>query len=166
MDDESAREQQEDDAVGYRRPPKAHQFKKGKSGNPRGRRKGAKGIGEIVRKAMDAKIDVRSGDRIRKISAAEGVLSRLFNSAIKGDHKATEQAVRLMERHGITATAETEEGNFELERLTDEELDMWGYLVHKCWAKEELFDEQQREIYRSRCQNFREGLKNKYFSDN
>ena len=39
--------------LGYAKPPEAHQFKKGKSGNLRGRPKGAQGKRKIAEKVLD-----------------------------------------------------------------------------------------------------------------
>jgi hypothetical protein len=62
--------EQSDNEVGYRRPPVAHQFKKGQSGNPKGRRKGSvsavsKSMNETIQPSVDG------------ISAREIIMQRL-----------------------------------------------------------------------------------------
>ena len=61
-----------DNAVGYRRPPVAHQFKKGQSGNPKGRRKGSVSAVSHVAKARSMSMPVRCGstNRILLIDSA------------------------------------------------------------------------------------------------
>ena len=79
--------------VGYGKPPKQHRFKKGQSGNPRGRPKGAKSskstlpeerLKDIVLEEADRTITVRDGDRAVTLSMAEAIIHRLAVDAAKG----------------------------------------------------------------------------------
>ena len=74
-------------AVGYGKPPKATQFKKGRSGNPKGRPKGAKGVSASLKRELEAKITVREGNHEARISKAEAIAKRLTAGALKGDTK-------------------------------------------------------------------------------
>ncbi|WP_052261272.1 DUF5681 domain-containing protein [Ruegeria sp. ANG-S4] len=73
--------------VGYRKPPKEHRFEKGRSGNPKGRPKGAKGVNASLKRELGAKITVREGNREMRISKAEAIAKRLTAGALKGDTK-------------------------------------------------------------------------------
>jgi Family of unknown function (DUF5681) len=64
--------------VGYRRPPKSTQFKTGKSGNPRGRPKGARSVGAVLRDVIQQRIAVTENGRTRRIPALEVMLRRLI----------------------------------------------------------------------------------------
>lgn len=81
--------------VGYARPPKAHRFKPGQSGNPKGRPKGAKGLNATVRKTMEQKIAVRSNGRTRKVSTFEALILKLREKALQGDGKAMDRLIAL-----------------------------------------------------------------------
>ncbi|MGZ9082896.1 MAG: DUF5681 domain-containing protein [Rhodoplanes sp.] len=75
------------DEVGYGRPPRAHRFKPGQSGNPRGRPKGAKNEATILRAILKRKIAVREGGRARKMTVLEAILLRFTEEALKGNTK-------------------------------------------------------------------------------
>jgi hypothetical protein len=75
----------DDYEVGYGKPPVATQFKKGRSGNPCGRPKGAKGFNASIKREMDKMITVREGNRVIKISKAEAAAKRFFEKALKGE---------------------------------------------------------------------------------
>jgi hypothetical protein len=74
--------------VGYGRPPRQHQFKPGRSGNPKGRPKGAKNEDTILTNLLNRKIDIREAGRLRKITVIEGMLLKFTEQALKGDAKA------------------------------------------------------------------------------
>src|SRR6476660_9533438 len=74
--------------VGYRRPPKATRFKKGKSGNPRGRPKGSRDIGNVLLDVTRQKIPVTENGRTRRMPALEVMLRKLTNEAIQNDQGA------------------------------------------------------------------------------
>ncbi len=73
--------------VGYGKPPKATRFKKGRSGNPKGRPKGAKGVNASLKRELETKITVREGSHEIRISKAEAIAKRLTTGALKGDTK-------------------------------------------------------------------------------
>jgi hypothetical protein len=76
-----------DERVGYGRPPRAHQFKPGQSGNPKGRQKGRKNEATILNELLYRKIQIREGARTRTVIFLEALLLRYFESALKGDTK-------------------------------------------------------------------------------
>lgn len=83
--------------VGYAKPPRTTQFKKGESGNPKGRPKGGKNFDSRVAAAFERKIDIQEKGRVRRISLADGILMKLAAKAIAGDMSATRLAVGLLQ---------------------------------------------------------------------
>jgi len=92
-----------ENAVGYGRPPRAHQFKSGQSGNPAGRRKGAKNEATILYELLHRKISIREGGRTRKITVLEAILLRFTEDSLKGN---TKSAAFLLNRHGAFVSGE------------------------------------------------------------
>jgi hypothetical protein len=79
----------DDETVGYGRPPKAHQFQPGHSGNPSGHRKGARSEAAILQQILSRKITIREGDKARRISLLEAILLKSAEEALRGELKAT-----------------------------------------------------------------------------
>jgi|SRR6056297_304883 len=73
--------------VGYGRPPKSTRFKKGQSGNPNGRPKGAQGITASLKKELLSQIWVTEGQQTKRISKAEAAAKRVMAKALSGDLK-------------------------------------------------------------------------------
>ena len=100
-----------DYSVGYGRPPKATQFVAGKSGNPLGRRKDSKSVGEIFRDLLRQKISVTDNGTTRKIPALVVMLRRLQNDAVRGDPKALKLFLSLADRYlSVSETAQVSSG--------------------------------------------------------
>lgn len=53
-------DEKKDYEVGYGKPPKRTRFKKGQSGNPKGRPKGAKGFTASLKREMESKVTALS----------------------------------------------------------------------------------------------------------
>ena len=82
--------------IGYGRPPQAHQFKFGTSGNPQGRPKGAKNADTIVNEILDRLIKIRNGRRSYQTSVREAILEKIAEDARQGNPKA---AAFLLDRY-------------------------------------------------------------------
>jgi hypothetical protein len=87
----------EENEVGYGSPPRAHQFKPGKSGNPRGRPRGAKNEETILRELLQHKVGINERGKTRKISLLEAVFRKVAEDCLKGNLKSL---AFLLNRYG------------------------------------------------------------------
>jgi len=74
-------------AIGYGRPPKAHQFQPGVSGNPSGRPKHRKSLPEEIRDVLSEVTRVDEGDG--DVTKAFAIAKKLVSLAMEGDLRAT-----------------------------------------------------------------------------
>jgi hypothetical protein len=94
-----------DPAVGYGRPPKATQFKKGESGNPKGRPKGSRPVGAVLQEILGQRIAVTENGRTRRLPALEVMLRRLANDAMRSEPVALKLMLSLFDRYGESPEA-------------------------------------------------------------
>lgn len=85
--------------VGFGKPPKDYQYKKGKSGNSKGRPKGSRNIAVLFRKGMDDKVVVTEKGKQKKITVREAIVQRALIEAMKGKDKAIERIMKIYARH-------------------------------------------------------------------
>lgn len=82
--------------VGYGRPPKQTQFKKGQSGNPKGRKKGARGLKTDLRAELNARIAITENGKTVKLTKQQLMVKQLAAKAIKGDVRAISKLADLV----------------------------------------------------------------------
>lgn len=85
--------------VGYGKPPKHGQFQEGNKMG-KGRKPGSKGLKTIVTKAFGKKVAVKEGSKTCKKTKTEVGIEQLANKFAKGDPKATDKSLQLLERYG------------------------------------------------------------------
>lgn len=87
--------------VGYKKPPKHSQFKKGQpSANPRGRKKKSRNFAVLLSKALQETVTVVKNGLKKKMTAQEAITLTLVASAIKGNDRAIERIFKLFpEQH-------------------------------------------------------------------
>lgn len=81
--------------VGYGRPPAHTRFQPGQSGNPRGRRKGAKNLATLLAAALDERVTVKEGGKQRKITKREAMIKQLVNKSAGADLRAIRMLLDL-----------------------------------------------------------------------
>lgn len=86
----------DEEAVGYKRPPRSTRFRKGKSGNPRGRPRNRRQkipydhlLGQMV--------TIREDGRERRVTAAEAFLLQLTKKGLEGDGAAARASLEALE---------------------------------------------------------------------
>lgn len=84
--------------VGYKKPPKAGQFKPGQSGNPKGRKKGSANLKTDLELELARIISIREGDREIRMPAQRALLRSLMVHALRGNKHAVSALLGLMAR--------------------------------------------------------------------
>lgn len=87
--------------VGYKRPPARTRFKKGRSGNRKGRPVGRVNFGALFDETLRTTVSVREGGRTRRISKAEALSMIALHAAMKGDPRAMNAFMLLAEKAKI-----------------------------------------------------------------
>lgn len=75
---------EKDYEVGYGKPPKDTRFKKGRSGNPKGRPKGRKNMSTHIEEILASKVIVRENGVSRKLPFREAFVRNLAARALNG----------------------------------------------------------------------------------
>ncbi|MBP6014331.1 MAG: hypothetical protein KBA31_19030 [Alphaproteobacteria bacterium] len=134
----------DDHDVGFRRPPKATQFKKGRSGNPRGRPKGTRNFSTDLKETLSRPVQVTEAGRSRSISTQQASLERLREKALRGDQRALDRLLQLAERHAEDETAAHAEEKLaasEVEILTNYAGRIREQAINDYLAKRDRFDQ-------------------------
>jgi hypothetical protein len=79
--------------VGYLLPPAGNQFKKGQSGNPSGRPKGAKNLRTVLKEAASKKLSVVEDGKRKKKSKMDLMVTQMMNRAAQGEARFTQMAL-------------------------------------------------------------------------
>jgi hypothetical protein len=76
-------------------------FKPGQSGNPKGRRKGARNKRTVVEQALNKRIKVREDGRTRSLRKFEVLVLTMLNKALQGDVKTQIALFGLLRSFGM-----------------------------------------------------------------
>jgi Family of unknown function (DUF5681) len=85
--------------IGYGKPPIHSRFKPGGIGNPQGRPKKKKSVGQMIEEALMTRVKIEENGRARTITAQEFIFRNLVRAAARGDTKATQTLFALRERY-------------------------------------------------------------------
>ena len=83
--------------VGYGKPPRHTRFKKGQSGNPRGRPSGSKNLSTLVIEALNELVVVAENGGRRKITKRQAIITQLVNQSAKADWRATKILLDILQ---------------------------------------------------------------------
>ncbi|MEM9900079.1 MAG: DUF5681 domain-containing protein [Pseudomonadota bacterium] len=87
--------------VGYMHPPEHTRFKKGKSGNPRGRPRKQQNTNTVLERVLSR--NVRVADQEKRIPIRDALMRKLRELALQGDKRAIAMLRRILDEAGVGA---------------------------------------------------------------
>jgi hypothetical protein len=93
--------------VGYGKPPRENQFQKGKSGNQKGRPRGARNFATVALRESRRIVQVNGPRGSRQVPKLEAAVMQLANKAAQGDLRAVREFVALIQRSEQAVTSDT-----------------------------------------------------------
>ena len=110
-------------SVGYGNPPRSTRFKKGVSGNPKGRPKGSLNVATVFTKTLLEKVVINEHGQRKTVTKLVAALKQLANKAASGDLRAVRQSVELAldaeAKRNATSGQNPEIGEFDREVMDD-----------------------------------------------
>jgi hypothetical protein len=82
-------------SVGFGKPPKPTQFRKGLSGNPKGRPKSSRNLETVLERTLKEKVVINENGVRRTVTKLEAAVKQLVNQAASGDLSAMRQLLAL-----------------------------------------------------------------------
>lgn len=125
--------------VGYGTPPEATRFKKGVSGNPKGRPKGSLNVATVFIKALREKVVIIENGQRKTVTKLEAALKQLVNKAASGDIRALRELLELARDAEAKQSASAVQ-NTMIEELDQEVIDG---IMHRFNSGEETRQELQ-----------------------
>ena len=96
MGEHSESENLKTSQVGYCNPPGHARFKKGQSGNPKGRPKGTLNMATVLERALREKVVINENGRRKTVTKLEASIKQLINKAASGELKALQLLTALV----------------------------------------------------------------------
>lgn len=106
--------------VGYKRPPREHQFKPGQSGNPKGRPKKNKTFKEEISNELDELIYIQENGQKKQITKRKALAKKIINEALSGKTSATKIISPLLFSEQVSDEQLLKEpGQYDLDLIQD-----------------------------------------------
>lgn len=102
--------------VGYGKPPEHTRFRKGESGNPKGRPKGSKNLKTELAEELQERVAVKEGGRRCEVSKQRAMIKSLMARALQGDARAATLIINMVARF----LDQTEENDLEAPLSADD----------------------------------------------
>ena len=91
--------------VGYGKPPATSRFKKGKSGNPKGRPKGSRNFASDLKVVLNTKVKVTEDGEQKTVTSQLAIMMQLRAQALNGNPKAMDKIITLAKELGVEEAA-------------------------------------------------------------
>ena len=112
--------------VGFKRPPKSSRFRKGMSGNPRGRPKGVPNVATVVKRTLQESVVIEENGVRKTVTKLEAAIKQLANRAASGDFAAIRMLTSLAQSLETEATDSEEKP-----RMTESDEKIMALLVQR-----------------------------------